>query len=372
MKDNLYKHGRVWYYRFTFKGRPYHGSTGREDKALAVKWLKEFRDGLAEGTVDARGRSTRPTLLQALERMEKDLTTGHSESHRENIRTDVMSHMQALHEKPLDEITTQDVKAVLNGFLAKKNITGRYNTAGGANHVLRSLGSIMAWAEEGEIIEKRAYRVKAIKQQEIPKKALTIEQLGPFLAAVERFAPPDARDLIILEAGMGLRESEARHAMVEHVDFALMEFTPYHPVIGTKGKEAEPIPIPNWTRPHLERMVAGRKHGLLVPGRGAHGAHGRLYTVQYVKLAAAAIGVAGLTPHRLRNTYATLLSAQGVPPKEIQQALRHKHLKTTLPYLVGQGGDAVRRGANEIAAKAGLGMVQNSTNEAEIQPLTVQ
>lgn len=369
-QNNLYKHGRVWYYRFMWSGKRYHGSTGCEDKALAVKWLKDFRDGLVEGTRDSRGRSTVPTLLQALERMEKDQTTGHSESHRENIRSDVQAHMQALHDKPLDEITTQDVKAILNGFLAKKNVTGRYNTAGGANHVLRSLGAIMAWAEEGEVIERRAYRVKAIKVQEVPRPSLTIEQLGPFLAAVEQVAPPDARDLIILEAGMGLRESEARHALVQHANLQRMEFIPYHPEVGTKGKEAKPVPIPEWTRPHLARMIGGRKAGLLVPGHGENGAHGRLYTLHYVKLAGALIGVVNLTPHRLRATYATLLSAQGVPPREIQEALRHKHLKTTLPYLVAQGGDAVRRAADQIGTAAGL--VQDLDNKSNRQPLFVQ
>ena len=370
MTNNLYKPGRVWYYRFMWSGTRYHGSTGCEDKALATKWLKDFRDGLVAGSVDSRGRSTRPTLLQALERMEQDQTTGHSTSHRENIRSDVEAHMQALHHKPLDEISTQDVKAVLNGFLAKKNVTGRYNTAGGANHVLRSLGSIMAWAEEGEVIERRAYRVKAIKLQEVPRPSLTLDQLGPFLAAIEQVAPPDARDLIILEAGMGLRESEARHALVQHADLTRMEFIPYHPEVGTKGKEAKPVPIPEWTRPHLVRMIGGRRAGLLVPGRGARGAHGRLYTVRYVQLAGAMIGVTGLTPHRLRATYATLLSTQGVPPKEIQEALRHKQLKTTLPYLVAQGGDSVRRGANQIGAAAGL--VQDLDKGSKDQPLTLQ
>jgi integrase len=367
---NLYKHGRVWYYRFMWQGKRYHGSTGCEDKSRAQRWLKEFRDGLVDGTRDSRGQSTRPTLLQALERMEADQTTGHSPSHRANIRGDVEAHMQALHVKPLDEITTQDVKIVLNGFLAKKNVTGRYNTPGGANHVLRSLGSIMAWAEENEVIERRAYRVKGMKLQETPKTTLTLDQLGPFLAAVEQVAPPDARDLIILEAGMGLRESEARHALVEHVNLSRMEFTPYHPEVGTKGKEAKPVPIPEWTKPHLLRMVGGRNAGLLVPGKGANGAHGRLYTLQYVKLAGAVIGVMGITPHRLRNTYATLLSAQGVPPREIQEALRHKHLKTTLPYLVAQGGDAVRRGADRIGSLAGL--VQDLDTDTKDKRLTLQ
>jgi len=372
IRGNLYKPKgrRCWYYRFEHKGRPYHGSTGIEVRAQAEKWLRDFRDNLAQGTVDSRGNSLVPTLLEALERIEADQTTGHSESTTKNRRTDVMAHMQAIHHKPIDQITTQDVRDIMNGYLAKKNQTGRYNTPGGANHIMRSLGGIMKWAEEGEIIERRAYKARAIKQQNKPKLSLEIDELRPFLEAVGKVAPNDARDLIILEMGMGLRESEARHALIEHTNMARLEHTVYHPEVDTKGKEAEKVPIPKWTVPHLERMIGGRKAGLLVPGDGANGAHGRNYTLQYVKMAAAMIGKPGLTPHNLRNTYATLLSGQGEDPKAIQKAMRHKHLKTTLIYITFGKGD-VREGADKIGEAAGL--VSHRTDTIpEHPPQTVQ
>lgn len=367
LRRGLYKPKgrRCWYYKFEFQGTPYHGSTGCETRSAAEIWLRDFRDGLARGTVDSHNRSRIPTLIEATNRMVADPTTGHSESHQQNVLGDVMAHMEALHHKPLDEITTHDVKDVMRAFLERKNHMGRYNTPGGANHVLRSLGSVMGWAEENEIIDHRNYRVKAIKQQEVPKTALWIEELKPFLDAVGRTAPPDARDLIILEMGMGLRESEARHAMIEHTNLQRMEHTPFHPVVGTKGGEAKARPIPEWTRPHLERMIAGRRSGLIVPGNGANGAHGRNYTLQYVKLASALIGKL-ITPHRLRNTYATLLSAEGAEPKAIQEALGHKTLKTTLIYIVAPK-DGVRKASNQIGEKAGLGEVAHISGTRKIK-----
>lgn len=374
MRGNLYKPKgrRCWYYRFEFKGVPYHGSTGCETRENAERMLRKFRDDLAAGICDSRGRNKVPTLFDAVDMMEKDQTTGHSESHRDNIRSDVEAHMENIHHTPLDQITTPMVKEVMNGFLAKKNQTGRYNTAGGANHVLRSLGSVMTWAEEGEIIERRNYRVKAIRMQATPKLALEIEDLKPFLDAATQIAPPDARDLIILEMGLGLRESEARHAMVEHTSMKRLEHTVYHPEIGTKGKEAEKVPIPRWTIPHLQRMIGDRKQGLLVPGDGKNGAHGRNYTLQYVKMAAAMIGKAGITPHNLRNTYATLLAAQGEDPKKIQKAMRHKHLKTTLIYITFGKGD-VREGVDKIGQAAGLEAVShNPDTNSDNLPQSIQ
>lgn len=372
MRGGLYKPKgrRCWYYKFEYKGTPYHGSTGCESRTEAEKKLREFRDGLSSGTMKTFGNNTIPTLLQALDLMEKDKTTGHAENTRRNRRMDVEAHMQAIHHKPLDQITTQDVKAVMNGFLAKKNQTGRYNTAGGANHIMRSLGGIMKWAEEGEIIDRRAYRMRAIKQQDKPKLSLEIEELRPFLEAVEKVAPMDARDLIILEMGMGLRESEARHALIEHTSLKRMEHTVYHPEVDTKGKEAEKVPIPQWTLPHIERMIGNRKAGLLVPGDGADGAHGRNYTLIYVKMAGAMISKPGLTPHNLRNTYATLLSEQGEDPKKIQKAMRHKHLKTTLIYIRFGKGD-VREGADKIGEAAGL-VAHRTDTISQDHPQTVQ
>jgi integrase len=65
------------------------------------------------------------------------------------------------------------------------------------------------------------------------------------------------------------------------------------------------------------------------------------------------IGIPGFTPHNLRNTYATLLHAEGEDPKKIQKAMRHKHLKTTLMYITFGKGD-VREGADKIGEAAGL------------------
>lgn len=65
-------------------------------------------------------------------------------------------------------------------------------------------------------------------------------------------------------------------------------------------------------------------------------------------------GIHGLTPHRLRGTYATLLSAIGVPLQEIQSVMRHKQMATTFGYLERNPG-RVKEAVDSIGEKMQLG-----------------
>ncbi|GEM_PF-5712582 len=65
---------------------------------------------------------------------------------------------------------------------------------------------------------------------------------------------------------LGLREREARHARVEYTDLANLWNIPYDPEVGTKGGEAQRVPIFPWAVPENATMVAGCREGLRVPG----------------------------------------------------------------------------------------------------------
>ncbi|MFC0573367.1 tyrosine-type recombinase/integrase [Paraburkholderia solisilvae] len=57
--------------------------------------------------------------------------------------------------------------------------------------------------------------------------------------------------------------------------------------------------------------------------------------------------------HRLRGTFATLLSEHGTPVQTIQRVLRHKDVRTTLGYLESDLAHAARAQAR-IAEQGGL------------------
>ena len=71
-------------------------------------------------------------------------------------------------------------------------------------------------------------------------------------------------------------------------------------------------------------------------------------------LACEAVGLPRLVPHRIRATYATWLSEQGVPIQDIQAALAHKDIRTTAVYL-GMDLGRIAQAQRKIAARTGLG-----------------
>src|SRR5579864_3356469 len=64
----VYKRGRVWWYRFTWKGEPIRESTKQTNKRVAEKIESAHKTRLAMGEVGIRDRIAAPTLKQFSER----------------------------------------------------------------------------------------------------------------------------------------------------------------------------------------------------------------------------------------------------------------------------------------------------------------
>ena len=103
----------------------------------------------------------------------------------------------------------------------------------------------------------------------------------------------------------------------------------------------------------MEQLLPiAQPHGWMVPSsKGQPIRPMRVNTVFHA--ACKAVGLPKMTPHRLRATYATWLSLQGVPIQDIQLALEHKDIATTALYL---GADIGRIAAaqEQISRKTGI------------------
>ena len=195
---------------------------------------------------------------------------------------------------------------------------------------------------------------------------VSFRQIQPFLEAIKKRSK--SKDLVLacrMGILLGLRSDEIRRSEWWWIDFDANTFTPRD----TKGKECTAIPIPPCFMKTLReefkfrgepledlifrrtnQMVASENHIAreLAPTKtkppmarmrkqGEKRPESELrpkgFLSSIVRSAGRDIMKHGLTPHRLRATFATLHALAGTPIRDIQAMLRHKHIGTTILYI---------------------------------------
>jgi integrase len=183
-------------------------------------------------------------------------------------------------------------------------------------------------------------------------------------------AGPDGRLPVLVLAYSGLRWCELAALRVGSVDFLRRRFNVAEAVTEVGGRlvwgtpkshEARSVPIPRVLIDELVDQVAGKRRDDLV-FTTASGAplRNRNARRSWFDAAASAIGEAGLTPHELRHTAASLAVSAGANVKAVQAMLGHASAAMTLDTYadlfdddldaVADRLDAVVRAAREIPA----------------------
>jgi integrase len=170
------------------------------------------------------------------------------------------------------------------------------------------------------------FKVKMLKVQRKPRATLPVGLSRDWLRELDGAASEPVRIAVRLMLGMGLREAEAASARWEWLDVARQTYTPGQ----TKGREAEPVPMPAWLIDYLRPF---RKPTGLIVARTDGRAFARGFTRACILTASRRTGIGQITPHRLRATFATLLSENGAPVQVVQKVMRHKSVLTTVGYL---------------------------------------
>lgn len=346
-EDGLKLVGNVFHYRFKFNGQVLRGSTRCSTLPDAQKWLRRYKANLSLQGVGIRQP---PTLGGLLQEWEQVAGATNSKGEVDRMRSAITTHFRSLLTFPVDQLTTDRVQACLLGYLESTGSgPGRQgHSAGGANALLLRLNTLMGWAIRCGYLAKKPYEVRRFKKQQVPRPVVRTAKTKSFLAVVESLAKsPDRKLATVVMLGLGLRESEALGLRWEFLDLENASVT-----VGrnensrfvTKGGEARQLPIPEWL---LDRLKA-RWEGFKKPGKGLVMAgqvdpetkeplpHSAGYTRPLVKKIGVALGLPGLTPHRLRASFISALALEaGVPPPQVQQMAGHKHLVTTMRYVEG-------------------------------------
>ena len=349
MSATVFKKGKIYHFRFQVAGRRVQRSTGLANKAAAEALVKREHDA---AVVRANGGQPVPTLGELAGAWVVVHRPVASAAHIRSVETFRRLHMYTLGAKPIGDITTQDVE------LARIKHLETHKPAS-ANHWLRILKLLTLWAVKRGTLTASPWRVQMLKVQKRPRSFLPIDVARTWFAAVDEVTQhsPGVGTAVRLMFGLGLRESESTSARWEWIDWERSTYT--HGI--TKGREAEPVPMPDWLREHLQpgRQVEGL---IVTKPNGQAFAPG--FARAAMRRANTACSIKGITPHRLRGTFATLLSEAGVPIQTIQQVMRHKHHATTMGYLE-KNLDKAAIAQNVIAEKAGFGGAKVAREVAE-------
>jgi integrase len=301
----------------------------------------------------AKGLEPEPTLAE----LAKQWVAAHrlllSPSHVDSVARIGERHLYGLQDTLISKINTGMVEGARLEYL-------KTHEKSSANHWLACMRLLYGWAIRRGMIRFRPWDVRKLKVQQKPKVLLPVDKAADWMGEVDALSEhePAIGLAIRLMIGLGLRcESEALNARWEWLDIDRRIYTPGE----TKGREAWARPVPEWILEILRPFK--QSWGLIVPTQA-----GKVLTscrIQRVMdLACEAVDIPRLTPHKLRHTYATLLAEEGVPIQDIQVALGHKDIRTTLAYLgvdirrVAQGQAKMAARLNISGAKLAHTMVQ--------------
>lgn len=326
-RDGLARHaeGEDWHYRFKFRGKKYQGSTGLSRRGDALIWLRRYRDALANAEV---GVYTLPTFQKAWEAWLEAREGKRSKSHLDRAKRAMAHVLPKIGQVRCDLISTEIVEELLSDYLAG----GR--TADGANVVLAYIKAVLGYLRKQGMLRKLPFEVAQLRVQQPVRAYLHKDQVEAFLAALDtrpkycQEVHLHAKIAIRAMLYMGLREAEALGMRWEWFSDGLATYTPG----ATKGKEAVPLPVPEQVREWIEKARAKNLSPWVLPAEDGQ-PHRAQFTVKPIQRAAEALGIKGLSPHRLRTTCATLMAQAGVNALLIKRQLRHKDMKTTERYV---------------------------------------
>jgi integrase len=196
----------------------------------------------------------------------------------------------------------------------------------------------------GRIPSNPATGVRLPKVAEPEKQFLAAEEVHRLADAAAQYPIPEVgeqyRALILLLSFCGLRWGEAAALRVKRVDLLRRRLKVAESVAEVRGRlewgtpkshQSRWVPIPRSLVPLLTEVMAGKSADALVfstwrgkPLRNLN------FRRDVFDKAAADAGLAGLTPHQLRHTAASLAVSVGANVKAVQRMLGHKSAAMTL------------------------------------------
>jgi integrase/recombinase XerC len=351
-----------WHCRFKLNGRLYQECTGQTNRNAAIKWVNAYKANIANGAV---GVYACPTVAQAWEAMIQSRTEKVSENQIARLRGAERHFLPKIGGLQADNVTGDEIDRVLKAYLNAPSLkpmhrakhTARKHTKHGANTLLRILKMPFNYLVQNGYLKRIPWNVQPFEVSEPFRATVPIELAADFFREIDKTKNLHLMIAVRAMFWMGLRESEALEMRWEGWRWDLKKYTPGTTDRDkTKGGEAQSLPTEEGLRALIWAVIWQEHNGLkpiggfVIPAEDGE-PHRPGFTKKGIQRAGAAIRIGGLTPHRLRASYATNLARTGHGAHHIQKALRHKTLETSQHY-VRLGEDDLLSGIETLKQRA--------------------
>lgn len=322
--------GMLWHYRYRLNGKQERVTLGRYP-ALSLKLARAERDKretlVAQGQSPAvqkqlakQGAAPDTTVAEFGERFFREVVAKDRRGLTIPRRYFDKSIVPAIGTKPVRDVTTEDVRAII----WKKKDEGFDAAAGNIRSVLKRL---FDYAQTAGLVSTNpvlALPMRHVHKARARERALSTEEIRTFLkAAFESNIRRQFKIGLHLILLTMVRKSELLLARWEHVDFEQAEW--HIPAEHSKTGKPHIVFLSRQAVALFRelRALAGGS-ALVMPGRGnltKPFAHNAINTA--LKTALQGQDIPAFTIHDLRRTASTLLHENGWPSDVVEKALNH-------------------------------------------------
>jgi integrase/recombinase XerC/integrase/recombinase XerD len=208
----------------------------------------------------------------------------------------------------------------ITDFLAFLTSLRNYNPRT-LHRIISTLSSFYKYLKRQKIVETNP--VADLERPKVKGAEVVYMKHSQVLELLAKIQDPRDRLVVRTIYATGVRVSELAGIRVEDIDFGAQTIR-----IKGKGGKVRTVFIDGDTLAEIRAFLGDRKEGPLFPGQMGHPISPR--TIQFIFRQYAPEGI---TPHKLRHSYASELYTRSKNLRVVQENLGHSSIKTTEIYL---------------------------------------
>lgn len=227
--------------------------------------------------------------------------------------------------KPIDYITTDDLREYLTEYQNEKN-----SSKVTIDNIRRILSSFFSWLEDEDyIVKSPVRRIHKVRTAATIKETYSDEALE-----LMRDNCDNLRDLALIDilSSTGMRVGELVRLNRSDINFEEREC-----VVFGKGSKERMVYFDAQTKIHLQNYLLSRKDDEKALFVGLKAPYKRL-SIAAVEVRVRELGkrlnIPKVHPHKFRRTLATRAIDKGMPIEQLQHLLGHERIDTTLQYAM--------------------------------------